>query len=90
MISYFQKFNVSYLKMEEINVVNDFQMSWQDVLKHGAWPSFQSFWQHRVIGVSTGFDSDVPSLNKNIDILALFQFTEKTITNVTFVIPFPK
>ena len=45
-----------------VDKVNDLQVTRENTLQHGHWPSFQSLWEHRVIRVGEGFDGDVPGL----------------------------
>lgn len=47
--------------MKEVDMVDYLHVSWKNVLKHAARPSFKSFRQNSVICVSTRSDCYIPS-----------------------------
>lgn len=55
----------SYIQVFLVDVVDDYQMSWEQLLEHEHWPTFQRLRKNRVVGVGTGPTGDVPRLNTN-------------------------
>ncbi|KNC22834.1 hypothetical protein FF38_08040 [Lucilia cuprina] len=48
--------------VQEVNVIDNLQVTRQNGLEHGNGPAFQSFGKDGVVGVGTGADGDIPSL----------------------------
>lgn len=53
----------SYLQVPPVDLVNDLEVSRQQVLEEVDGPALQCLRQHGVVGVGTGTDHDVPGLN---------------------------
>lgn len=52
----------AHVQVPLVDGVNDLQVSWQQLLKHGHRPALQGLWQHGVVGVCTGILCDLPGL----------------------------
>lgn len=53
----------SYLQVPPVDLVNDLEVSRQQVLEEVHGPALQCLRQHGVVGVGTGTDHDVPGLD---------------------------
>ena len=52
-----------HLKELRVDLVNDLEMSWEQVLHHGDRPFFQSLRHYRVVCVAEGFLDNVPGFS---------------------------
>lgn len=52
----------AHVQVPLVDSINDLQVSWQQLLKHGHRPALQGLWQHSVVGVRTGILCDLPGL----------------------------
>lgn len=52
--------------MAAVDLVDNLQVSRQQVSKQLHWPALQSFWKDGVVGVGTGPHTDVPGLSRTV------------------------
>lgn len=55
----------SDLQMATVDLVDDLQVARQEMSEQVDRPTLQSLGEHRVVGVSTGTNNDVPGLHPN-------------------------
>ena len=51
------------LQVATVDLIDNFQVTWQQMSKQVDRPALQSFRKNSVIGVGTGFHTDIPGLN---------------------------
>lgn len=54
---------ITNLQVATVDLVDYFQVPWQQTSKQVNWPALQSFRKDRVVGVGTGAHTDVPGLS---------------------------
>lgn len=61
----------SDLQMATVDLIDNFQVARQQMVKQVDWPSLQSFRKHRVVGVGTRAQADVPGLDTSKETISM-------------------
>lgn len=59
------------LQMATVDLIDDFQVARQQMVKQVDWPSLQSFRKHGVVGVGAGAHADIPGLDTSKEIISM-------------------
>lgn len=58
-----------------IDLINDLQVSRQQLLHQFHWPALQGLWEHRVVGVGKGLLCDLPCLQTTGSVAGPSEYT---------------